>query len=146
MNMGSNVSKEAIQNSDKLLKTKEVRAEKKKALTNLSEEIETHCPWLQEVRVINKKTWERIGRALRNSRVYGFTLRLWPLVMEIIEENEKQKEETESKWSLLSSDNADTDSSRDSDTETVEGQNTSSESRFARSRGAGIHTQHLLLP
>lgn len=41
--MGSKVFKVAIQNADKLLRTKGVRVEKK-ALTNLSEEIEIHCP------------------------------------------------------------------------------------------------------
>lgn len=61
-----------------------------RALKNISDEIDSCCPWLEEVRILNKTTWEKIGKALRSNQADRFNLRLWALVKEIIEEEGSQ--------------------------------------------------------
>jgi hypothetical protein len=59
-------------------------------LEDCSDQIDSCCPWFRREITIDKRTWERIGEALRNTQADNLTHCLWALIKDAIdEENSK---------------------------------------------------------
>jgi hypothetical protein len=59
-------------------------------LLEFSDQIDFCCPWFREEETLDKKIWERIREALRNTQADNFTLCLWALVKDDIDEETLQ--------------------------------------------------------
>ena len=59
-------------------------------LEDFSDQIYSCCPWFRGEITIDKRTWERIGEALRNTQADNFTLCLWELVKDATGEETSQ--------------------------------------------------------
>ena len=83
--MGLENSKQAIvRGLQKLLQARGVGFEEQ-LLEDFSDQIYSCCPWFRGEITIDKRTWERIGEALRNTQADNFTLCLWALIKDAIE-------------------------------------------------------------
>ena len=75
--MGSENSKQAfVRSLQELLQARGVGFEKH-LLEDFSDQIDSFCPWFRKEKTLDKRTWERIGEALRNTQADNFTLCLW---------------------------------------------------------------------
>ena len=59
-------------------------------MLEFSDQIDSCCPWFRGERTLDKRTWEIIGEALRNTQADNFTLCLWALVKDDIDEETLQ--------------------------------------------------------
>lgn len=59
-------------------------------MLEFSDQIDFCCPWFREEETLDKKIWERIREALRNTQADNFTLCLWALVKDDIDEETLQ--------------------------------------------------------
>ena len=83
--MGLENSKQAIVHSlQELLQVRGVGFEEQ-LLEKFSDKIDSCCPWFREEKTLVKRTWERVGEALKNTQADNFTLCLWVLVKDAIE-------------------------------------------------------------
>lgn len=55
-------------------------------MLEFSDQIDFCCPWFREEETLDKKIWERIREALRNTQADNFTLCLWELIKNAIGE------------------------------------------------------------
>ena len=89
--MGLENSKQAFVCSlQELLQVRGVGFEEQ-LLEDFSDQIDSCCPWFRGERTLNKKTWERIGEALKNTQADNFTLCLWVLIKDAIDEETTQE-------------------------------------------------------
>jgi hypothetical protein len=84
--MGLENSKQAIvRGLQKLLQARGVGFEEQ-LLEKFSGKIDSCCSWFrEEEKTLDKKTWERVGEALKNTQADNFTFCLWTLVKDAIE-------------------------------------------------------------
>ena len=54
-------------------------------LEKFSDRIDSCCLWFREEKALDKRTWERVGEALKNTQADNFTFCLWTLVKDAIE-------------------------------------------------------------
>jgi hypothetical protein len=88
--MGPENSKQAfVRSLRELLQVRGVGFEKH-LLEDFSDQIDSFCPWFRKEKTLDKRTWERIGEALRNTQADNFTLCLWELVKDAIGEETSQ--------------------------------------------------------
>jgi hypothetical protein len=65
-------------------------------LEDFSDQIDSCCPWFRKEKTLDKRTWERIGEALRNTQADNF---LWALVKDAIdEETSKASDSTQAEF------------------------------------------------
>lgn len=71
--MGSENSKQSfVRSLQELPQAREVAFEE--------QSLDSCCPWFSGERTLDKRTWTRIGEALRNTQADNFTLCLWALI------------------------------------------------------------------
>jgi hypothetical protein len=59
-------------------------------LEDFSDQIDSCCPWFRGERTLDKRTWEIIGEALRNTQADNFTFCLWAHIKDAIDEETSQ--------------------------------------------------------
>ena len=72
-------------NIQELLQAKGIGFEEGR-LEDFLDQIYSCCPWFQEKRTLNERTWERIGNSLKAAKADNITLCLWTLIKDIIDE------------------------------------------------------------
>jgi hypothetical protein len=83
-------SKQAfVRSLQELLQARGVRFEEQ-LLKDFSDQIDSCCPRFRGERTLDKRTWERIGEALRNTQADNFTLCLCALIKDAIDEKTSQ--------------------------------------------------------
>ena len=53
---------------------------------NFLDRIDSCCPWFKEEETVDYRTWEKVGEALKITQADNFTLGLWALVKDAIED------------------------------------------------------------
>ena len=88
--MGLENSKQAfVRSLQKLLQGRGVGFEEQ-LLEDFSDQIDSCCPWFRGERTLDKRTWEIIGEALRNTQADNFTFCLWAHIKDAIDEETSQ--------------------------------------------------------
>ena len=83
--MGLETPKQAVVRSlQELLQERGVGFEEQ-LLEKFSDKVDSCYPWFREEKNLDKRTWERVGEALKNTQADNFTLCLWALVKDAIE-------------------------------------------------------------
>ena len=82
--MGLETPKQAVVHSfQELLQARVVFEEQ--LLENFLDKIDSCCLWFRGKKTLDKRTWERVGEALKNTQADNFTFCLWTLVKDAIE-------------------------------------------------------------
>ena len=89
-NMGLETPKQAVVCSlQELLQERGVGFEEQ-LLEKFSDKVDSCYPWFREEKNLDKRTWERVGEALKNTQADNFTLCLWVLIKDAIEKEISQ--------------------------------------------------------